>query len=109
MTEKTTKTPVAPSAPNRLSRPYSVYGHVAPQPGEAAIKAATSSPKAVSRRLHRKQAAEFLGVSLSWLDKARITGMGPVYVKMGGRVLYDTRDLEAFIDSNRHSSTSEQY
>ena len=66
-------------------------------------------PKGFSRRLHRKQAAEFLGVSLSWLDKARISGLGPVFVTMGGRVLYDSRDLEAFIDSNRHSSTSEEY
>lgn len=62
-----------------------------------------------SKRLHRKQAAAYLGVSLSWLDKARISGLGPVFVTMGGRVLYDSRDLEAFIDSNRHSSTSEQY
>lgn len=68
-----------------------------------------TTPKGFSRRLHRKQAAEFLGVSLSWLDKARISGLGPVFVTMGGRVLYDSRDLEAFIDSNRHSSTSEQY
>ena len=59
------------------------------------------------KRLHRKQAAEFLGVSLSWLDKARISGLGPDFITMGGRVLYDSRDLEAFIDSNRHSSTSE--
>jgi hypothetical protein len=68
-----------------------------------------ATPKGFSRRLHRKQAAEFLGVSLSWLDKARIRGLGPVFITMGGRVLYDSRDLEAFIDSNRRSSTSEQY
>ena len=68
-----------------------------------------ANPKGFSRRLHRKQAAEFLGVSLSWLDKARISGLGPDFITMGGRVLYDSRDLEAFIDSNRHSSTSEQY
>jgi helix-turn-helix protein len=78
-----------------------------PIAGVGNIPAAT--PKGFSRRLHRKQAAEFLGVSLSWLDKARISGLGPVFVKMGGRVLYDSRDLEAFIDGNRHSSTSEQY
>lgn len=75
--------------------------------GAGNILAAT--PKGFSRRLHRKQAAEFLGVSLSWLDKARISGLGPVFVTMGGRILYDSRDLEAFIYSNRHSSTSEQY
>jgi hypothetical protein len=62
-----------------------------------------------SKRLHRKQAAAYLGVSLSWLDKARLTGLGPPYIAIGGRVLYDSRDLETFLQSNRHSSTSEQY
>jgi hypothetical protein len=86
----------------------SKLSHGAPQQaGVGNISAAT--PKGFLRLLHRKQAAVFLGVSLSWLDKARISGLGPVFVKMGGRVLYDSRDLEAFIDSNRHSSTSEQY
>ena len=64
-----------------------------------------SAPK----RLHRKQAAEFLGVSLSWLDKARLSGLGPPYIAIGGRILYDSRDLEMFLQSNRHASTSEQY
>lgn len=97
-----------------MQNKHSYKVHTTPQaritPGESPngnILAAT--PKGFSRRLHRKQAAEFLGVSLSWLDKARISGLGPVFVTMGGRVLYDLRDLEAFIDRNRHSSTSEQY
>lgn len=77
------------------------------QAGVGNILAAT--PKGYSRRLHRKQAAEFLGMSLSWLDKARLNGDGPVFLTMGGRVLYDSRDLEAFIDRSRHASTSVQY
>ena len=75
--------------------------------GSGNLLAAT--PKGFSRRLHRKQTAEYLGVSLSWLDKARLTGLGPPYIAIGGRVLYDSRDLEMFLQSNRHSSTSEQY
>jgi hypothetical protein len=58
-------------------------------------------------RLNRKRAAEFLGVSLSWLDKSRVTGIGPPYILLGSRVVYDSRDLEAYMNSNRHSSTSE--
>lgn len=69
----------------------------------------TATPRGFSRRLHRKQAAEFLGVSLSWLDKARLSGLGPPYIAIGGRILYDSRDLEIFLQSNRHTSTSEQY
>lgn len=95
-----------PFKPNSVAVPKVSQGE-SQQSGVGNILAAT--PKGFSRRLHRKQAAEFLGVSLSWLDKARISGLGPVFVTMGGRVLYDSRDLEAFIDGNRHISTSEQY
>ena len=62
-----------------------------------------------SRRLHRKQAANYLGMSLSWLDKARLNGNGPIFISIGGRVVYDLKDLEDFLQSNRHASTSEQY
>ena len=77
------------------------------QVGVGNILAAT--PKGFSRRLHRKQTAEYLGVSLSWLDKARISGLGPTYIAIGGRIVYDSRDLEAYLQSNRHSSSTEQY
>lgn len=97
-----------------MQNKLSYKAHTTPQaritPGESPSgNNLAATPKGFSRRLHRKQAAEYLGVSLSWLDKARISGLGPVFVTMGGRVLYDSRDLEAFIDSNRHASTSEQY
>ena len=59
-----------------------------------------------SRRLHRKQTAEYLGVSLSWLDKSRLSGLGPTFIALGGRVVYDTADLEDFMQKNRHTSTS---
>jgi len=96
---------------------HSKYPHNADQPGQPKPSVSgpeltnflPATPKGFSRRLHRKQAAEYLGLSLSWLDKARITGLGPVFITIGRRILYDTRDLEAFIYNNRRSSTSEQY
>lgn len=63
--------------------------------------------KSAASRLNRKRAAEFLGVSLSWLDKSRVSGIGPPYILLGSRVVYDSRDLEAYMNNNRHSSTSE--
>ncbi len=66
--------------------------------------AQTSKPP--SKRLHRKQTAEYLGVSLSWLDKSRLSGLGPTFIALGGRVVYDTADLEDFMHKNRHTSTS---
>ena len=77
----------------------SVFKPVAPS-NSGAYPVRQSNGGSATRRLHRKQAAEFLGVSLSWLDKARISGLGPDFMTMGGRVLYDSRDLEAFIDGN---------
>ena len=62
-----------------------------------------------SCRLHRKQAAHYLGMSVSWLDKARLHGGGPIFISIGGRIVYDLKDLEDFLQRNRHASTSEQY
>lgn len=68
----------------------------------------TPTEKSTSRRLHRKQAACYLGTSLSWLDKSRLRGDGPVYLQIGGRVVYDTTDLDTYLASCRRQSTSEQ-
>ena len=59
------------------------------------------------RRLHRKKSAEYLGVSLSWLDKSRLRGDGPPFLQIGGRIVYDTADLDAYLASCRRQSTSE--
>ncbi|PZF78267.1 DNA-binding protein [Aestuariivirga litoralis] len=63
--------------------------------------------RAVSRRLHRKPTANYLGVSLSWLDKSRLRGDGPPFLQIGGRVVYDTGDLDTYLASRRRQSTSE--
>lgn len=54
-----------------------------------------------------RDAAAYVGLSKSYLDKARITGGGPKYIKLGQRVVYDTRDLDAWLDENRRRSTSD--
>ena len=53
-------------------------------------------------------AADYLGLSISFLNKLRCTGGGPCYVKIGRRVLYAKPDLDFWIDAHRRSSTSEQ-
>lgn len=78
-------------------------GNSAQQP----VSVSRGNGRATSRLLHRKQAAAHLGVSLSWLDKSRLGGLGPHFIKIGSRVLYDERDLEHFLDKCRHRSTSE--
>jgi predicted DNA-binding transcriptional regulator AlpA len=61
---------------------------------------------------HRKlisapQAADYLGLSASTLSKRRVFGGGPKYLKLGRRVVYDTRDLDDWLDAHRRASTSD--
>lgn len=54
------------------------------------------------------EAARFLGLSKSTLDKLRLTGGGPAYLKLGlRRVVYDPIDLERWATERRRRSTSE--
>lgn len=53
------------------------------------------------------EAAERLGVSASYLNKLRLTGGGPVFVKMGAKVVYDASDLGAWVSARRRTSTSQ--
>ena len=52
-------------------------------------------------------AAAFLGLSGRTLEKHRCTGTGPVFRKLGGRVVYAIEDLEAWAADRRRNSTSD--
>jgi predicted DNA-binding transcriptional regulator AlpA len=53
-------------------------------------------------------AAKLLGVSESWLEKSRVTGTGPPFIKLSGGVVgYLISDLEEFLRSRRRRSTSD--
>ena len=61
------------------------------------------------RMLDVSEAAEFIGLSASTLNKMRGTGAGPVYIRLGGRrIVYHLADLNAWLNANRRRSTSEQ-
>ncbi|WP_312608302.1 helix-turn-helix transcriptional regulator [Agrobacterium pusense] len=51
-------------------------------------------------------AAAFVGLSASTLTKLRLTGGGPLYLKLGKTVVYDRSDLKNWLDSKRRRSTS---
>lgn len=51
--------------------------------------------------LRVKQAAEYVGVSKSLLDKLRCYGGGPVFAKLGATVIYTNADLDAWVASKR--------
>ena len=59
--------------------------------------------------LRTPEAARFLGLSASTLEKMRLTGEGPPFVRLGARALgYDVDELREWLKSRRCTSTSDQ-
>ena len=54
------------------------------------------------------QTAERAGISASFLNKARVTGDGPPFVKIGKAVRYHWPAVEAWLQTRVRRSTSEQ-
>lgn len=68
----------------------------------------TSNGAAVPPRyLRTPEAARFLGLSDRTLEKHRSYGTGPVYRKIGGRVVYALEDLQAWVARAARTSTSD--
>ena len=63
---------------------------------------------ALARLLTPLETAQLLGVSLSWLAKARLRGDGPRFVKIGRSVRYREEAVLEFIRSRTRNSTSER-
>ena len=59
------------------------------------------------RFVRTPEAARLLDLSPRTLEKHRCDGTGPVYHKLGGRVVYAVADLEAWVDGCARQSTSE--
>lgn len=59
------------------------------------------------RMMTQAIAAEGLTLSPRSLEKMRTTGRGPKYIKVGRRVLYDPRDVAAWLESHKVSNTAE--
>jgi len=59
------------------------------------------------RMLRVTEAANFLSLSASFLNKLRCSGGGPAFRKIGRAVLYDPADLESWLSDRRRVSTSD--
>ncbi len=57
--------------------------------------------------LKTPDAGRFLGLSGRTLEKHRTYGTGPVYRKLGGRVVYALSDLRRWADRAAKASTSD--
>jgi predicted DNA-binding transcriptional regulator AlpA len=54
------------------------------------------------------EAASYLSLSASTLNRLRVSGGGPRYAKLAGKVLYDVCDLDQWIEDSKRGSTSER-
>ncbi|WGF90641.1 helix-turn-helix transcriptional regulator [Marinivivus vitaminiproducens] len=59
------------------------------------------------RFLRTQEAADYLGLSARTLEKHRTYGTGPVYRKLGCRVVYTIDELEAWAAIGTRRSTSD--
>src|SRR5271166_3230313 len=60
------------------------------------------------RRMRRKAAAKYLGVSEGFLEKAAVRGGGPPYIRLSARlVLYERSDLDGWAAARRVANTAE--
>lgn len=57
--------------------------------------------------LTQDQVADLLHVSPRTLERHRVAGTGPRFMKIGARVLYDRADLKAWLSERTYSSTAE--
>jgi excisionase family DNA binding protein len=61
----------------------------------------------VSIVLTAGEAARVVGLSKSTLAKLRLNGNGPIYCKLGRRVVYRQEDLEQWLQSRTARDTSD--
>jgi hypothetical protein len=59
------------------------------------------------RYLRTPDAALHLGLSARTLEKHRCYGTGPIFRKLGGRIVYDLADLDAWATIGTRRSTSD--
>lgn len=59
------------------------------------------------RYLRTPEAARLLAISPRTLEKHRVFGTGPIFRKLGGRVVYAVSDLEAWAEEGTRRSTSD--
>jgi hypothetical protein len=52
-------------------------------------------------------AAAYTSLSKSFLSKRRTYGGGPLYIKVGARVVYDQHDLDQWLQNKKLANTSQ--
>jgi hypothetical protein len=66
-----------------------------------------SAQRARRELLDEDEVAALLRISVRSLQRRRVDGLPPRFVKLGARVLYDLDDINAWVDASLRSPTSE--
>ena len=66
-----------------------------------------STAEPIAALLNEATAANYLGLTVRYLQKARVRGDGPPFVRIGNRVRYKLSALKAFIDRREVFSTAQ--
>ncbi|MBS0278441.1 MAG: helix-turn-helix domain-containing protein [Proteobacteria bacterium] len=67
----------------------------------------TARSEIPARYLRTREASELLGLSHRTLEKHRTYGTGPIYLKLGGRVVYRLEYLQAWAAPGERTSTAD--
>ena len=57
--------------------------------------------------LNTREAADYVRLGKPTLERFRVSGEGPIFVKLGGAVRYRKVDLDTWLESRRVRSTSD--
>jgi predicted DNA-binding transcriptional regulator AlpA len=82
---------------------------VALSTGFGETKPSDKVSKSPRRRLNVKEAAAYLGLSVSKTNKLRTYGGGPKYYKLDHRVVYEVADLDAWVAARVRANTSQNH
>jgi hypothetical protein len=66
------------------------------------------SQKTNRPKLRTRAAADYTGLAESTLEKLRVSGAGPLYIRVGRIVVYDPDDLDAWLGAHKRRSTSDR-
>lgn len=55
----------------------------------------------MSIKMRTPAAAEYISKSPSWLNKSRMDGTGPAFMRLGSTIVYDAADLDQWMGARR--------
>jgi predicted DNA-binding transcriptional regulator AlpA len=71
------------------------------------MKIPTKPPGSGRPRMRTPEVSAYSGIPKSTLEKLRLSGKGPRYIKLTRTVLYDPDEVDRFMEERTQSSTAE--